>query len=226
MMKTEKKSLRLIILVASTRLSDKALDLYEDEELPIIYRAHAYGTGRNEMEDLLGLGSIEKRMLVSVTTKKQAEKMLRNLRRKLRLGDPNTGIAFTIALDGVSAILLNMIDYTKKEDEEEEAHMNQEQDYSMVVTVVNDGYSEEVMNAARSAGAGGGTVLHTRSIGNEKIMSLLGFSVQDKKEVVFILTKQKKKADLMEAISKNCGVGSEANGIVLSMPLESVMGID
>ena len=225
-MKTEKKSLRLIVLVASTRLSDKALDLYEDEELPIIYRAHAYGTGRNEMEDLFGLGSIEKRMLVSVATKKQAEKMLRDLRRKLKLGDPNTGIAFTIALDGVSAILLNMIDYTKKEDEEEEVHMNQEQDYSMVVAVVNDGYSEEVMNAARSAGAGGGTVLHSRRIGNEKIMSLLGFSVQDKKEIVFILTKQKKKADLMEAISKNCGISSEANGIVLSMPLESVMGID
>ena len=47
--------------------------------------------------------------------------------------------------------------------------------------VVNQGYSEEVMNAARAAGAGGGTVLHSRRIGDEEALSFWGISVQDQK---------------------------------------------
>ena len=151
----ERKSMRLIALVASSRLTDKALDLYQDEQMPIIFRAHAYGTGRTDVEDILGFGNIEKRMLITIADRPRARRLLKDLRRKLHLGDPNTGIAFTIRITGMSTVLFNMLNYEAPEAEKEEMEdMKEETIHSMVVAIVKDGYSEEVMNAARRAGAG------------------------------------------------------------------------
>lgn len=223
----ERKSMRLIALVASSRLTDKALDLYQDEQMPIIFRAHAYGTGRTDVEDILGFGNIEKRMLITIADRPRAKRLLKDLRRKLHLGDPNTGIAFTIRITGMSTVLFNMLNYEAPEAEKEEMEdMKEETIHSMVVAIVKDGYSEEVMNAARRAGAGGGTVIHSRQIGNEKIMSLLGLNVQNKTEVVFILTVPDKRAALMEAITRSCGINTDASGLVLSLPVGDVTGID
>ena len=38
--------------------------------------------------------------------------------------------------------------------------------HALIVATVNRGYSAEVMSAAKEAGAGGGTVVHSRQIGN------------------------------------------------------------
>ena len=81
------------------------------------------------------------------------------------------------------------------------------------------------MEAAREAGAGGGTVLHSRHIGNEAINEFWGFSVQEEKEIVLILSDVDKKVEIMKKISESCGMNSEAQGIVMSLPIDSVIGV-
>ena len=39
--------------------------------------------------------------------------------------------------------------------------------YEMIIAVANQGYIEPIMEAARSAGAGGGTVIHAKGTGME-----------------------------------------------------------
>ena len=98
----------------------------------------------------------------------------------------------------------------------------QENDYQIIVALVNQGYSEEVMAAARPAGAAGGTVLHSRRVGAEEALSQWGFSLQEEKEAVMILAK----LAIMQAICDNCGLQSEAQGIVLSLPVDNVVGLE
>ena len=97
--------------------------------------------------------------------------------------------------------------------------------HTLVAAVVNRGFSEDVMNAARAAGARGGTVIHSRCIGNEEATGVWGLSVQEEKEIILILSKAEVKLDIMRSITEMCGVNSKAQGVVFSFPVDSVMGL-
>ena len=97
--------------------------------------------------------------------------------------------------------------------------------YTLVAAIVNRGFSEEVMEVVRAQGVKGGTVIRSRRIGNKEATSFWGLSVQDEKEIVLILVESSNKVDLMKCIGEKCGMHSEAQGIVLSLPIDSVVGI-
>ena len=97
--------------------------------------------------------------------------------------------------------------------------------YAMIAAIVNQGYSENVMVAARAAGASGGTVIHSRSVGNDALSGAWGFAVEDEREIVIIVADSEIKLDIMQAISDACGIKSEAKGIVLSLPIEDTIGL-
>ena len=65
--------------------------------------------------------------------------------------------------------------------EEVERDMDNEIKFSMVMAVVNRGYVDDVMEAAKGAGARGGTVLHARSVGNEEVGNFFGITLQPEK---------------------------------------------
>ena len=96
----------------------------------------------------------------------------------------------------------------------------------MIASIVNQGYSEEVMNAARAAGAAGGSVLHSRLVENEQATEFWGLSVQEEKEIILILANAENKLAIMQAISDSCGIRSDAKGIVVSLPIDAVIGLN
>ena len=102
----------------------------------------------------------------------------------------------------------------------------EENAYQLVIAVVNQGYSGEVMAAARPAGATGGTVLHSRRVGAEETLAFWGISVQAEKEIVTILCRQEEQTAVMRAVAEACGMRSEAQGIVLAVPVEAVAGLE
>ena len=68
-------------------------------------------------------------------------------------------------------------------------------------------------------------MIHSRRIGNEEVTSFWGLSVQEEKEIVLILTETENKVALMKNIGEHCGMHSEAQGIVMSLPIDCVAGI-
>ena len=97
--------------------------------------------------------------------------------------------------------------------------------YDLILAIVNRGHTDLVMDAARAEGARGGTVLHARRVGYEDRENLLGFSLQPEKEVVTILAPRAQKLDLMKAINKAAGLSTEAAGILFSLPVSDMMGL-
>ena len=94
-----------------------------------------------------------------------------------------------------------------------------------IVSIVNQGYSDEFMNTAREAGASGGTVINARGQAHEGAVKFFGISVQDEKEMILILTSRDKKVNIMRAVCEAHGLNSKAQGIVFSLPVDSVMGL-
>jgi len=98
-------------------------------------------------------------------------------------------------------------------------------EYSLIVTIVNRGYSDEVMDAAREAGAQGGTILYSRGAGVHETETFFGISIQPEKELVLILAKEELRAPIMQAIVRKAGLNSEGRGLSFSLPVSAVTGI-
>ena len=97
--------------------------------------------------------------------------------------------------------------------------------YEIIICIVNSGFSEEVMNAARKCGARGGTVLRGRGTANPEAESLFGIAIQPEKEIVMILVKKSLKNDILHALYTAVGLDTPGQGIAFTMPVESVVGI-
>ena len=102
----------------------------------------------------------------------------------------------------------------------------QNENYEMIMCIVNAGCTDTVMDAARAAGASGGTVIHGRQVGDETAVNFWGISLEDEKEIVMIITDEDHKLPIMKAISSECGVTTEAKGFVVSLPIDRVIGIN
>ena len=81
------------------------------------------------------------------------------------------------------------------------------------------------MSAAKAAGARGGTILHSRCISDEQKLALWGLSFQEERELIMIVANTETKLPIMQAISEKCGMHSEAKGLVLSLPIDTVVGL-
>ena len=97
--------------------------------------------------------------------------------------------------------------------------------YSLVVAILNRGFSDVAMSAARNAGAKGGTVISARSSGLHEEETFFGISILPEKEVVLILTSDDTRNAIMRAIIKHVGIESEGGGIAFSLPVTDVEGI-
>ena len=97
--------------------------------------------------------------------------------------------------------------------------------FEVIICIVNTGFSEEVMNAARKCGARGGTVLRGRGTANPEAESLFGIAIQPEKEIVMILVNKKIKNDILHSLYSAVGLNTPGQGIAFSMPVESVVGL-
>ena len=148
----------------------------------------------------------------------------------LNLNNPGSGIAVCLPLSsigGKSAMnYLTSGDPSKApEIDIEEDHTMKEAAYQLIVAIANQGYTDKVMEAARSAGARGGTIVHTRSTGAEDAGKFFGMSIAEEREMIFIVAPTGEKNAIMQAIMAQAGPSTKAQAITLSLALEDVVGL-
>ena len=97
--------------------------------------------------------------------------------------------------------------------------------FELVIALVNTGFTELVMDAAREAGAHGGTVVHARGTGNKEMEKRFGVVVTPDKEMVLILVNKKISDKVLEAIYKQAGLQTKGQGIAFSLPVSDVVGL-
>ena len=97
--------------------------------------------------------------------------------------------------------------------------------YEVILCVINAGFSELVMDAAKEVGARGGTVIHARGTANKEAEQFFHITIQPDKEIVMILVSSQIKDDVLHAIYKTAGLKSEGQGIAFSLPVNNVVGL-
>ena len=97
--------------------------------------------------------------------------------------------------------------------------------HEMIMCIVNTGFSEAVMDAAREFGARGGTVIRGRGTANVEAEKLYGIAIQPEKEIVLILVDSAIKNDILHAVYKAAGLNTPGQGIAFAVPVEDVVGL-
>lgn len=219
-------SIRGLMIITTEKSANMATVIFKEEGLHVKYNILAEGTASSEILDMLGLGSTEKRLLMTLAMKNTAEAVLKKLHFELAMSRADGGIGFTLPITSASGALVQMIaenERTEEEKKEEEKTMGNS--HTMITAILNRGFSNDVMKVAKEAGARGGTVIHSRQVIDEEDMGFWGMSMQEEKEMLLIITEIDKKLTIMKAITEQFGMHSEAKGIVVSMPIDTVMGI-
>lgn len=90
----------------------------------------------------------------------------------------------------------------------------------LIVCIINNGYADLVMNAARRTGARGGTTFHARGTGNPDIEKFFGISISPDKEVILIVIDKAIKDEVVSAIYKDAGLDTKGQGIVFTLPVD------
>lgn len=97
--------------------------------------------------------------------------------------------------------------------------------HEVIFCIVNIGYSEAVMEAAKKGGARGGTVINARGTGAKEAEAFFGISVEPEKEIVMILSDSKCKDAILQHLYDEVGLNSQGQGIAFSLPVDAAVGL-
>ena len=98
-------------------------------------------------------------------------------------------------------------------------------EHQVIFCIVNSGYSEAVMDAAKKFGARGGTVIDARGTASKEAETFFGVTVEPEKEIVMILVPTDIKDAVLHALYQEVGLDSAGQGIAFSVPVDSVVGM-
>ncbi|NLI70698.1 MAG: P-II family nitrogen regulator [Firmicutes bacterium] len=181
------------------------------------------GTGKDETEEFLGVTlEPEKEMIITLIAEQKLDDVLSAIGRTGRLNEKGRGIAFVIDASRTAGIVHRSV--TGMEGGSRRT-MEQECSYDLIVTIVNKGDSEKVVEASRNSGAEGGTILSGRGTGIHEQAKLFGLTIEPEKELVLTLIKNELTSRVLEAIVDEIQLNRPGKGIAFVIKVERVVGI-
>lgn len=98
-------------------------------------------------------------------------------------------------------------------------------DHELIMCIVNEGFSDLVMDTAREVGARGGTVISAHGTANKEAENLFRIVIQPQKELVMIVVPTHLRDTVLHALYKEVGLNTPGQGIAFAMPVDNVVGI-
>lgn len=240
------EGLHLVIAISDREKAERVIEIFRESNVFTTDVTLGTGTAPIEILDYLYLSPNEKAVVFGVVTNGGLLPLLKNFKRKLYIDVPGNGIVVTVPLnsiggkrsleyilDGQTLELQEKRPWVAAEREgkrpraaaEREDRMSVKTDYELIFVIANEGYSDMIMEAARGAGAGGGTVLKAKGTGAEYSEKFFGFSIASEKEIHLLVTPAQDRNGIMKAIMEEAGLGSKAQAIVFSLPVSNAIGL-
>lgn len=180
------------------------------------------GTARNTVLRYLGLADTEKELVFTIASNAEMPPIIEALKTAPDLCKKVPGIAFTL---NVSAFLRSGANFRNISPDLDEPNLDEQVDkfmpeYELICVIANYGFADEIMQAAREAGARGGTIIKARGTGTEKDSSFFGITIVPEKEMLMVLVKKTESAKILDAVRVCPCLAEPGIGIVFCMPVE------
>ena len=190
-----------------------------------IYSSLCAGAARSETLDMLGLEHSEKVLMQSIVTHNKVYELKHALTREMKIDLPDRGIALAVPLSSLASkkVLAHIIKDENEENFIPPRSYERKIDMELVISVCAKGHTDEIMKAARAAGAAGGTIMKARGTAAQGMDTFFGMAISDEKEIVYIVTRKEQRSDIMKAIASYT-YADNAHPIVFSLPVTETAG--
>lgn len=226
---------RMFVMVTRAEEEKKLEKIFESMQVPISYQCRGQGTASSEILDIFGFGGTNRLITVGFLPKVAARELFQKVGRQLAFHQKGGGIGITIPITGLQMPLFHLLNEesciaVEKQSKErigrDMAELQESSGYHVIWVSVAAGYSGEVFEAAKAAGAKGGTVLRGRRRNSQHASQHFGIPLQEEQEFVMIVVPREIKGRVMNAICRSCGLHTPVHGMVLSLPVDEVMGLE
>lgn len=212
-----------VMSIVDRNKADAMLKIHDDLKLSVVLANLGKGTATSEHLLLYDLKQTDKTIIGTIASGASMMQLIKSAEQKMYIDVPGNGIIMAIPMKSVSGGK-NLAYFTGGQKLEGGVPaMNFENE--LIVVILNEGYSDMVMDAAREAGATGGTVLHAKGTGKGKTEKFYGVSLAEEKDMIYILASTNKKSNIMRSINQNCGIDTPAAAVSFSLPVSEVAGI-
>ena len=214
----------LNITIGERTKSEAYLNFFKEQDVKLSLATFGRGTASKEILETLGLGSSDKCVIFSFMTMEKSHGLLIEIEKRMQLKRVGAGLSLSIPLSSIDGLrslhtIVKNVDVYKEDD----GYMvNTENE--LIVVVANRGYTENVMEVARKAGAEGGTVVHARGTGQESSEKFFGTLIGAEKEMIFIVCKSEKRNNIMKEIKENVGADTPSGAVSMSLPICDISG--
>lgn len=214
--------MNFVISICDPQKTDTLKQICRELELPLNVILRGKGTAVRSMLDMLGLESNEKRIAFTVADNESLKAFIGEQKRRMFIGVHGHGVVIAVPIKSIGG--RKAMEYLKADTQPTGVKPEFNPSYEMIVAVANEGRTDMVMNAARAAGATGGTVLHGKGEGEKNEDKFYNVSIAHEKEVILIVAKTEQKSAIMRSILEKAGPETEAETIVFSLPTSEVAG--
>ena len=216
-------ALKHMMVITKREFSEQYLEFFHRHQVNGVISTLCNGTATDSTLNALSLEKTEKLMFETMVREQDMDGVISGLIKEMKIDGAGNGIALFLPVDGVGSSSLKYF-IGEREVQKKEEQVMVESKSILIITIVDKGNTEFVMDAARAAGAGGGTVMRAKGTGAE-IAKFFGVSISEEKEMVYIVASRKGRDDIMRAIMEKAGRNTEAHGVVFSLPVDKVIGI-
>ena len=198
----------------------------ENTNIKINFQSVGFGTAPTEMMDIFGLGTKDKDIIISLGDEEIVKDMMANFGEKFASHSKYGGLMIILKSSAASRVLTEVLSFNSdKNIEKGNGAMKNEHHNNLIIISVNDGYSEDVMQVARKAGATGGTVIKGRLADIEQFADLRKTELDGEREILCILAPLNTSKQIMDEVNKQFGLSSDANGILFAIPTQKAYKI-
>ncbi len=186
----------------------------------------AVGTAPSEMMDIFGLGSNDKDIVISLAPEDKLGNYVAEMSRVLGGNYEYGGLILCIRLSAINRLTSELVNRASNQANAKGGRRKVKgaQKNQLVLVSVNQGYTDAVMETAKRAGAMGGTVLRAR-LADGGVTEQLGENVHEEREIIAIFAPVGTAAYIMEDINRIHGVMTDANGMVMAVPVDKAFKI-
>lgn len=214
-------NLNLLFIIINQIDEEKIIKCLDRYNVGFKYAMYGEGTASSSILHYFDLNDEKKIILMLILPTIICKNIMINLKQNINIDDFGKGIAFSIPLSSGSKY---MLDFYKNHEVEDVNMENVQQE--LIITIVNQGYSEQVMNVAKKFGANGGTLISGRGLGNGESIKFLNITIDPEKDIILNLVSSDLKHKIMNMIVENCGLKSPGAGICFSVPVNYVVGLN
>jgi nitrogen regulatory protein PII len=217
------ENLFLLITIVKKSDSKEFLDFFLKHNVSPIYSSIGRGAASSETLSLLGLEQSEKTVNQSIVTKSKMYELKAALSQEMSLDLPDRGIAVAIPLTSIASrrILDHILEEQKVNNENQEIPERKIM-MELIIAICIKGNSDNIMKAAREAGAAGGTVVKAKGTASGS-GNFFGMALSDEKEMIYIVSRKEQKTDIMKAIASYTNEHG-THPLVFSLPVSETAG--